>query len=176
MKGHILCLTAAALVFFFISAAAVSFAHPPSDITATYTPEGKKLAISVRHQVPSTENHYVSEITVMMDNKVIAKKTFTTQSSKVSQDVTFVVPENLMEKTIVVEAKCSVRGVLKKSIEFKKPEEKKVDSGTTPQPTPTGTKAPAGTKQPTGVTSPGARSTVPAGVKTSPSPTAAPKT
>lgn len=149
MKGHTISLAALALVFLFVSATAVSFAHPPSDITATYNPEGKKLVISVRHQVPSVQNHYISEIVVTMDNKVIAKKTFTTQSSKTTQDVTFVVAENLYDKTVVVEAKCCVKGTLKKSFEFKKPEVKTDGSGATPQPTPAASKAPSATKAPT---------------------------
>jgi|GEM_PF-2080415 len=154
MKGHTLYLAALAFVFLFISVTAVSFAHPPSDITATYTPEGKKLVVSVKHQVPSVQNHYISEIIVTLDNKVIAKKTFTTQSSKTTQDVTFVVAENLNDKTVVVEAKCCVKGTLKKSFEFKKPEVKTDGSGAAPQPAPAASKAPAATKSPAAIKAP----------------------
>jgi len=176
MKGHILTLAAAALVVMFLCATAASFAHPATDITATYTPEGKKLVISVRHPVPNVTNHYISEITVTLDNKVIAKKTFTTQTSKASQDITFVVTENLNDKTVVVEAKCCVKGVYKKTFEFKKPEVQTTEPGATPQATPAATRAPAATKAPPGL--PTTTNKIPASpkAKATPYPTATKKT
>ncbi|MGV8125406.1 MAG: hypothetical protein AB2L14_37155 [Candidatus Xenobiia bacterium LiM19] len=48
--------------------------------------------------------------------------------------------ENLYDKTVVVEAKCCVKGLYKKSFEFKKPEVQTTEPGATPAATPVATK------------------------------------
>ncbi len=66
------------LVILFLMFSSQVFSHPASKVTLLV--EGKVLHITVNHNVGNSENHYINEILVFLNDKEIIRQMFFIQT------------------------------------------------------------------------------------------------
>ena len=85
-------------------------ANPARKVTLKYDNETEKLTVTILHPVRDTVKHYISEITILVDDKEIETKELANQSSAESQIYEITLP-GLKEGTkIEVKTKCNQFG------------------------------------------------------------------
>lgn len=103
----ILCIIAAILGFFLLIPP-VS-AHPPSDMSITYDELSKDLRVSITHPVPNRVEHYIREVTVAINGKVVNDSRYTSQPAPDTFTYTYPV-STVAGDEIKVTALCSLAG------------------------------------------------------------------
>jgi desulfoferrodoxin (superoxide reductase-like protein) len=102
-------------------AAGAASAHAPSAIGLHWETGKRVLEVRVLHPVADVTAHYISRISVMAGNKVIAARTYTMQTNEKSQiDVFYLRPLRRGEKITVV-AKCNRKGSMTASMIIGRP-------------------------------------------------------
>ena len=92
------------------------YAHPPSDIEASYDKDKNVLTINITHPVRNPEKHFVDNVKISKNGGIISDETFTSQTTNNVQSIEI---ESLNLKSgdeITVEAECNIHGKTKKSI------------------------------------------------------------
>ncbi len=95
------------LVILFLIFSMQGFSHPASKITLST--EGTVLHITVNHDVGSSENHYINEILVFLNEKEIIRQIFSIQTNN-TQEVSYTIPSLKPGDEITVSANCSRGG------------------------------------------------------------------
>ena len=85
-------------------------ANPARKVTLTYDKETEKLTITILHPVRDTTKHYISEITILVDEKEIETKELTTQSSADSEVYEITLPGLTKGAVITVNPRCNQFG------------------------------------------------------------------
>lgn len=85
-------------------------ANPARKVTLKYDNETEKLTITILHPVRDTVKHYISEITILVDDKEIEKKELTSQSSADTEVYEITLPGLKKGSVIEVETKCNQFG------------------------------------------------------------------
>ena len=83
------------------------YAHPAAKVTLSI--EGKVLNVTINHNVGNSENHYIDEIIVLLNDKEIIKQIFSTQIDNV-QKVSYTIPSLKIGDKITVKTNCSRGG------------------------------------------------------------------
>lgn len=96
-----------------------AYAHPPSDIIISYDTQTKVLHAVIMHNTMNTVKHYIKQVEVALNDKVIITQMFSLQGNNVSQDVTYLVPDAKAGDKLSVDADCNLSGDLKKAITVK---------------------------------------------------------
>ena len=95
------------LVMLFLMFSMQGFSHPASKVTLST--EGTVLHITVNHDVGSSENHYIKEILVFLNEKEIIRQIFSIQTNN-TQEVSYTIPSLKPGDEITVSANCSRAG------------------------------------------------------------------
>jgi len=101
-----------------IITAQAAYAHPPEAIRADYDRYENTLRISVEHPVRNQNQHCIKKIEIIKGGKVIAKEKFSSQANRKRQDAEFILKDIKDGDVVLVEAHCSLHGMLKKQVKF----------------------------------------------------------
>ena len=104
----------AAVLAVFILIPPVS-AHPPSDMSVTYNEISKDLRISITHAVPNPGEHYIKEVTVTINGKVVNDSRYTSQPSPDTFTYTYPIG-TVTGDEIKVTATCSLSGSISRTL------------------------------------------------------------
>jgi desulfoferrodoxin (superoxide reductase-like protein) len=85
-------------------------ANPARKVTLKYDAETEKLTVTILHPVRDTVKHYISEISILVDDKEIEKKELTGQSSADTEVYEITLPGLTKGSVIEVETKCNQFG------------------------------------------------------------------
>ncbi|MFA7089401.1 MAG: hypothetical protein WC128_05205 [Bacteroidales bacterium] len=94
-------------------------ANPARKVTLKYDKETEKLTVTILHPVRDTVKHYISEITILVDDKEIETKELTSQSSADTEVYEITLPGLIKGTKIEVEAKCNQFGKKKGKLTLK---------------------------------------------------------
>jgi len=95
------------LVILFLMFSSQVFSHPASKVTLLV--EGKVLHITVNHNVGNSENHYINEILVFLNDKEIIRQMFFIQTGDM-QKVSYMIPSLKAGDKVTVKTNCSRGG------------------------------------------------------------------
>ena len=104
MRKNIIFLFLVILFFMFSSQA---FSHPASKVILSI--EGKQVHITVNHSVGNSENHYINEVLIFLNDKEIIKQIFFMQTNNM-QKVSYTIPSLKPGDKITVKTNCSRGG------------------------------------------------------------------
>jgi len=137
-KGIIsLTLVMAGVCFLIIPVAA----HPPSDMTLSYNEISRILSVTITHQVPNPQNHYIREVLVTINGKTVNDSFYTSQPTKDTFTYQYPIDTRTGDE-IAVTATCVLTGSLTRTL---------INTGTVAT-TPAGTAAdPVPTRAPAGL-------------------------
>jgi len=90
-------------------------AHPPSGMSVTYQELSKELLVSITHDVPNPGEHYIHEVTVSINGKVVNNYRYTSQPAPNTFTYTYPV-ETVMGDEIKVTATCSLAGSIARTV------------------------------------------------------------
>jgi hypothetical protein len=101
---------------FFFGMTAMAQAHPPAKITVEYSKATKILRAVITHPVSNPVTHYIKEVEVMLNNKVIIVHNLSRQDNNTTQTVSYEIPDAKIGDMISVEGECSISGKKTESI------------------------------------------------------------
>jgi hypothetical protein len=90
-------------------------AHAPSDMSISYNELSKELNVTIKHQVPNPQAHYVKEVRVTINGNVVHDSQYTSQPSPDTFTYTYPVlpaPGDAIEVT----ASCSITGSISRTM------------------------------------------------------------
>ena len=90
-------------------------AHSPSGISVTYQELSKELLVSITHAVPNPGEHYIQEVTVSINGKVVNNSRYTSQPAPDTFTYTYPV-ETVTGDEIKVTATCSLAGSIARTL------------------------------------------------------------
>jgi sulfur carrier protein ThiS len=90
-------------------------AHPPSDMTVTYHELLKDLSVSITHTVPNPGEHYIKEVTVAINGKVVNDSRYTSQPAPDTFTYTYPI-DTVSGDEISVTATCSLTGSISRTL------------------------------------------------------------
>lgn len=90
-------------------------AHSPSGMSITYQELSKELLVSITHDVPNPGEHYVNEVTVSINGKVVNNSRYTSQPAPDTFTYTYPV-ETVTGDEIKVTATCSLAGSIARTL------------------------------------------------------------
>ncbi len=107
------------VIFFVVFSVSIFFAHAPTDVNVYLDSSNNIIVVEVQHDISKTKvmdtaKHFIKEIIVKINGKVIETKKFKMQDSSKDQMTAFTVPRSKikMGDKITVEAKCNLSGIL----------------------------------------------------------------
>ena len=98
--------TAALVVLLLMSPVS---AHSPSDMSLSYNELSKELRVTITHAVPDPGGHYINEVTISINGKVVNNSRYTIQPAPNTFTYTYPV-ETVTGDEIKVTATCSLAG------------------------------------------------------------------
>ena len=57
-------------------------ANPPSDMSISYNEISKDLRVTITHPVPNPQEHYIKEVIVTINGKVVTDSRYTSQPAR----------------------------------------------------------------------------------------------
>lgn len=98
------------LTFILSMISMYSFAHPPKKVNLSFNKESGVLSVSAVHQVKDVTDHYLYDIVITVDGKVVKELKPEKQSSPQKEDINVTVPEIKTGSKVEVKAKCNKGG------------------------------------------------------------------
>jgi hypothetical protein len=90
-------------------------AHPPSDMTLTYNELSKDLQVTITHTVPNPQEHYIKEVIVTINGRVVNDSRYTSQPTPDTFTYTYPVMTKPGDE-IEVKASCVLYGSLTRQL------------------------------------------------------------
>ena len=90
-------------------------AHPPSDMVLSYNGITKDLQVTITHQVPNPQEHYIREVAVTINGKAVNTSTYTSQPAPDTFTYTYPVAVSPGDDIEVV-ARCSLAGSISRNL------------------------------------------------------------
>jgi hypothetical protein len=90
-------------------------AHPPSDMTLTYNELSKDLQVTITHMVPNPQEHYIKEVTVTINGKIVNDSFSTSQPAPGTFTYTYPIDTKPGDE-IAVTATCILAGSLTRQL------------------------------------------------------------
>jgi hypothetical protein len=87
----------------------IASAHPPRGVSLSWDPSGK-LTVNVDHSVNDPQKHYIGKIIVYVNDKIVAQKEYSSQTSGEAQADTFDLGALPAGTNIKAEAFCVIMG------------------------------------------------------------------
>jgi desulfoferrodoxin (superoxide reductase-like protein) len=106
------------LMMMFLLLAGWVQAHPPSDIQLTT--QDHIVTIKVLHHTTDPLKHFIFEVQVSQNDKLVVKQTFNQQSDADAQDALYTIPSLKAGDTLTVKATCNIFGSKTKKFIVKK--------------------------------------------------------
>lgn len=94
------------------------FAHPASNMTLTFDPVEHILTISIDHAVKNPKDHFIKEIVVKLNNKVIITQKFQSQDNTLNASAIYKIIDANIGDYISVTSKCNKFGKKTKKIKI----------------------------------------------------------
>ena len=104
--------TAALVVSFLIPPVS---AHSPSGMSLTYNELSKELRLAITHAVPNPGEHYIKEVSISINGKVVNNSRYTSQPAPDTFTYTYPV-ETVTGDEIKVTATCSLAGSITRTL------------------------------------------------------------
>jgi len=105
----------AVLVFTTGFLAMPAAAHPPSDMVLSYDELSKELRVTITHTVPNPGEHYVKEVTVSINGKVVNDSRYTSQPAPDTFTYSYPIETGTTDE-IEVTATCSLMGSISRTL------------------------------------------------------------
>jgi phenylpyruvate tautomerase PptA (4-oxalocrotonate tautomerase family) len=90
-------------------------AHPPSDMTLAYNERSKELQVTITHRVPNPQDHFIKEVAVKINGKIVNDSIYTGQPAEGSFTYTYPVETDPGDE-IAVTASCVLTGSLTRQL------------------------------------------------------------
>lgn len=90
-------------------------AHPPSDMTLTYNELSGDLQVTITHRVPNLQEHYIKEVTVTINGKIVNDSFYTSQPAPDTFTYTYPIDTKPGDE-IAVTASCVLTGSLTRQL------------------------------------------------------------
>jgi hypothetical protein len=90
-------------------------AHPPSDMSVSYNEISHTLAVTITHQVPNPQSHYIKEVLVTINGKTVSDSFYTSQPAPDTFTYTYPIDTKTTDE-VVVTATCSLTGSLTRTL------------------------------------------------------------
>ena len=90
-------------------------AHPPSDILISYQEISRTLVVTITHQVPNPQNHYIKEVVVTINDKTVNDSFYTSQPATDTFTYTYPIDTKPGDE-IAVTASCVLAGSLTRQL------------------------------------------------------------
>lgn len=98
---------------------AVLFAHPAKDTVLSFDAKTKTLKVSVLHDSRDNKKHFIEEVIVSINGKVMIKQNFNSQTSNTNQDAVYILNDAKPADEIAVKSECNLGGVFEKKLAIK---------------------------------------------------------
>ncbi len=105
------------VILFVLTSIGLIFGHAPSKVDVTYDKVKKAVTVNVTHQIKGTSKpdpkvHFIKEIVVSLNGKIVASKTFKAQSTLNGEKASITIKDPVKkDDKIKVTAKCSIIGM-----------------------------------------------------------------
>jgi len=109
-------------------------AHAPSDMSISYNERSKLLNVTITHQVPNTQAHYVQEVHVTLNGNTVHDVHYTSQPSPDAFTYSYLL-QPVPGDTIEVTASCSIAGSISRTMYMPGPTATAPGQTGTPPPT-----------------------------------------
>jgi hypothetical protein len=86
-------------------------AHPPSDMSVSYHELSRTLVVTITHPVPNPQEHYIKEVTVTINGKIVNDSFYTSQPAPDTFTYTYPIDTKPGDE-IAVTATCVLAGSL----------------------------------------------------------------
>lgn len=90
-------------------------AHPPSDMTLAYNERSGDLQVTITHTVPNPQEHYIKEVTVAVNGKIVNDSFYTGQPAAGTFTYTYPLDTEPGDE-IAVTATCVLAGSLTRQL------------------------------------------------------------
>jgi hypothetical protein len=90
-------------------------AHPPSDMSVSYNEISRLLIVTITHQVPNPQNHYIKEVLVTINGKTVNDTFYTSQPDPDTFTYTYPIDTKTGDE-IAVTASCVLTGSLTRTL------------------------------------------------------------
>ncbi|MFH1416098.1 MAG: hypothetical protein ABIH89_08475 [Elusimicrobiota bacterium] len=98
------------LLVMIFAAGGYSYSHPPSKMTFSYDTDTKVLIVIMNHEVKNPKEHYIEDVSVYLDDRLIAEQSFGSQIYVEKQVAVYLVVDANLGNTIKVRADCNKGG------------------------------------------------------------------
>jgi hypothetical protein len=112
LRRRIPVLALLAVVCFLILPAA---AHPPSEMSVSYNELSRLLIVTITHQVPNPQGHYIREVLVTINGKTVNDTFYTSQPDPDTFTYTYPIDTKTTDE-IAVTATCVLSGSLTRTL------------------------------------------------------------
>jgi hypothetical protein len=93
-----------------IALTASLYSHPATEITAKFNAPTKSLILTYLHAVKDNADHYISEVKIELNGKLIITQSLSKQENNISGDLMFKIPEAKEGDKITIKTKCNKIG------------------------------------------------------------------
>jgi hypothetical protein len=111
----VLFISLALFVFSLVSLAA----HPAGQVSATFNQDENLLIVSFQHQVRDNVDHFIADVAVRKNNKVILTQKLGTQDSKEGGTLVYKINDLKPGDKLVVTTRCNKMGNKSATLEIK---------------------------------------------------------
>lgn len=99
--------------------AGIVFAHPAKDTLLSFDNKTATLNVSILHDSRDNKKHFIDDIDVSVNGKVVIKQSFKSQADNKKQDVSYVLIDVKPGDEIAVKSECNLGGIFEKKIIIK---------------------------------------------------------
>ncbi|KQC08820.1 MAG: hypothetical protein APR54_00420 [Candidatus Cloacimonas sp. SDB] len=98
------------IVLVILSAIVVLNAHPASNVSLTFDKEQNLLSVEFEHKVRNAEDHYISEVTVYLNDTEIITQKISKQQSAEGGKLLYVIVDTKVGDKLSVRIDCNKTG------------------------------------------------------------------
>lgn len=99
-----------AFIFAVVMSAAAAFAHPPTDISASWDKGSGTLSVTAQHPVNDRTKHFIMTMTVMDGNKQVLLKKYTEQPTNAGFSDKVQLKDVKPGDKLTIELTCNIMG------------------------------------------------------------------
>ncbi len=99
-----------------LTGATMVYAHPASNLNATFDPDTKMLRTVITHNVSAPDRHYIDKVDITLNGNVIIGHVVSRQDNNIEQTVSYLIPDVKAGDVLSVDTNCNKGGKLKKDI------------------------------------------------------------
>ncbi len=89
---------------------AIAFAHPASDINASYSAQNQTVSISFDHPVENPSEHFIEGVEIRLNGRMIISQVNTAQDSETGGSFIYKIPNLRKNDVLMITLICSRAG------------------------------------------------------------------